>query len=62
MIASIDNELALHTKYVQTGELELVSGEPAILISLGAFLRKHSVPLSNPRESHLYDKDDQRHQ
>lgn len=59
MIKSIDNELALHEKFIDIRGVEVQPNKIQLLASLGALLRKYSAPFSNSHGGHLHVKNDQ---
>jgi len=55
-VKSIDDELALHVEFVESGEPNLNLDDATILISFGALLRKHSTPFSEANDDHSHNQ------
>jgi len=42
ILKAVENELAIHVAFVESGEPDLMPDNPGVLVSFGAFLREHS--------------------
>jgi len=54
ILKAVENELAIHVAFVESGEPDLMPDNPGVLVSFGAFLREHSLPLSKTDDEYLY--------